>query len=193
MTGNGPDIEFDMKNLRATLDRVRAEQGPAMLRNLRRNLRSVGDGIIADQRQVLSGPLPGVAKRAGKKIVRVNPRDGRKGYLRTVNVYEAQAVSRQRSTQLRDRVKAQLKTRVVAGKKRSGIRIVADKTMDKSGSKYNMSKVWNKKLFRHPTFGEGQYVTQYGMPYWWKPIEKGAKLAHEQAAKAINDALNGKG
>ncbi|WP_461634500.1 hypothetical protein [Glutamicibacter soli] len=188
-------IEFDTKNLRATLQRVKEEQGPRMLRNLRRNLRSVGDGIIAGQRQELSAPPPGVAKRAGKKIVRVKARDGRKAYLRAVNVYEAQAAKRSRSTNLRGRIKQNLKTRVVAGKTRSGIRIEAAKTPGSAGKKsYNMALVWNKKTFRHPAFGgRSEWVTQYGQPYWWKPINEGSKQAAAQAEKAINDALNGRG
>ncbi|WP_345473749.1 hypothetical protein QMQ05_05775 [Glutamicibacter ectropisis] len=196
MSGNEPQIEFDTKNLRATLLRVKEEQGPRMLRNLRRNLRSVGDGIIAGQRQELSGPLPGVAVRTGKKIVRVKPRNGRKAYLRTINVYDAREARRSRSTNLRASIKQNLKTRVVAGKTRSGIRIEAAKTPSKtSGKKYDMAKVWNKKTFRHPAFGNrrGDWVTQYGQPYWWKPIAKGSKQAAAQAEKAINDALNGKG
>ncbi|MHC6176241.1 hypothetical protein [Glutamicibacter sp. X7] len=191
---DGPEIDFDLKNLRTTLERVREEQGPKMLRNLRRNLRGVGDGIIADQRRILSAPPPGVAQSVGKKIVRVKPRDGRKAYLRAVNVYEARQASRTRSTGLRDDIKKSLKTRVVAGKKRSGIRVEATKTPSKTGgTKHDMAKVWNKKTFRHPTFDQGKYVTQYGQPYWWAPIQKGAAAAHAQAAKAIDDALNGRG
>lgn len=195
MSADGPQIQFDTKNLRATLQRVKEDQGPRMLRNLRRNLRAVGDDIIAGQRQELSAPPPGVAQRAGKKVVRVKPRDGRKGYLRTVNVYEAKSAKRSRSTNLRGSIKRNLRTRVVAGKTRSGIRIEAVKTPSTNGGKkYDMAKVWNKKTFRHPAFGgRGQYITQYGQPYWWKPISKGAKKASAQAEKAIADALNGKG
>jgi hypothetical protein len=191
---DGLDLEFDTKNLRQILAKVKDEQGPAMQRNLRRNLRGVGDGIIAGQRGLLNAPPPGVAKSTGTKIVKVKPKNGRKAYLRVVNIYEAQQASRKRSNNLRGRIKGSLKTRIVAGKTRSGIRIQAAKTPSGGEeNKYDMAKVWNKKLFRHRVFGGRTYVTQYGQPYWWAPIKAGSVEARKKAEQAINDALNGKG
>ncbi|ASN38998.1 hypothetical protein CGQ24_08205 [Arthrobacter sp. 7749] len=188
MAGGGPEISIDLKSLRATLAKVKAEQGPRIHRNLRKSLRGVGDGIIADQRSLLSAPLPGMAQRTGKKLVRVKPKDGRKAYLRAVNVYEAKAASRKRTKGMRRKVAASLKTRVVAGTTRSGIRIQANK-----GVGGVMTKVWNKKIFRHPVFGSSAYVAQYGQPYWWMPIKAGGVEARKKALQAIEDALNGKG
>ncbi|WP_411732187.1 hypothetical protein [Paeniglutamicibacter sp.] len=188
MAGGEPEITIDLRSLRATLAKVKEEQGPRIHRNLRKSLRGVGDDIIADQKSLLSAPLPGMAQRTGKKLVRVKPKNGRKAYLRAVNVYEAKAASRKRTKGMRRKVAGSLKTRVVAGKTRSGIRIQANKNVGGV-----MTKVWNKKIFRHQVFGTDAYVAQYGQPYWWKPIKAGGVEARKKAEKAINDALNGKG
>lgn len=189
--GGGPDlpeITITSPNIREALAKAK-EIGPAVQRNLRRNLRGVGDEIIKDQRAILSGAKPGNARKAGMRVKRVQ-RGGRgKAYLRAVNVYKAQAASRSRSTGMRERIKAALKTRVVAGATRSGISIRADKA---TGGV--MVKGWNKKVLRHPVFGSREtFVTQFGQPYWWEPIKRGQLDAREKALRAIDDALNGKG
>lgn len=189
--GGGPDlpeITITSPNIREALARARAI-GPAVQRNLRRDLRGVGDGIIKDQHAILDGAKPGNARRDGMRIKRVKRGGSGKGYLRTVNVYKAQAASRDRSTGMRKRVKASLKTRVVAGATRSGISIRADKSVGGV-----MVKGWNKKVLRHPVFGNREsFVSQFGQPYWWEPIKAGQLDAREKALAAINNALNGTG
>lgn len=189
--GGGPDlpeITIAAPNIREALAKAK-EIGPAVQRNLRRNLRGVGDDIIADQRAILSGAKPGNAKKSGIRVKRVQAKGGRKAYLRTVNTYKAEAAGRSRSTGMRNAIKASLKTRVVAGATRSGISIRADKSV--AGV---MVKGWNKKVLRHPVFGnKEQYVSQFGQPYWWEPIKRGRVQAKDKALAAIADALNGKG
>jgi hypothetical protein len=189
--GGGPDlpeITITSPNIREALAKAK-EIGPAVQRNLRRNLRGVGDDIIKDQRAILSGAKPGNAQKAGMRVKRIQRKGSGKAYLRTVNVYKAQAASRNRSTGMRERIKASLKTRVVAGATRSGISIRADKS---TGGV--MVKGWNKKVLRHPVFGSKEnYVSQFGQPYWWEPIKRGQLDAREKALQAISDALNGKG
>lgn len=188
--GSGPDlpeITITSPNIREALARAK-EIGPAVQRNLRRNLRGVGDDIIKEQRAIISGALPGNAKRAGKTVRRIKDSKGRT-YLRAVNVYKAEAASRNRGKGLRNRVKASLKTRVVAGATRSGISIRADKSVS-----HGMEKLWNKKVIRHPVFGnKDRFVSQFGQPYWWEPIKRGRINARDKALAAIDDALNGKG
>jgi hypothetical protein len=188
--GGGPDlpeITITSPNLREVLAKAKAIS-PAVVRNLRRNLRGVGDDIIKDQQAILSGALPGNAKKAGMKVRKIK-RKGGKSYLRAVNVYKAEAAKRSRSTGMRSRVKASLKTRVVAGTTRSGISIRADKSVGGV-----MVKGWNKKVLRHPVFGNKEtFVSQFGQPFWWDPIKQGQLQAKEKALAAINDALNGKG
>jgi hypothetical protein len=189
--GGGPDlpeITIASPNIREALARAK-EIGPKVQRNLRKSLRGVGDDIIKDQRAILDGAKPGKAKRAGKTVRRIKAKGGRKAYLRTVNVYKAEAATRDRSTGMRKQIKASLKTRVVAGATRSGISIRADKSVGGV-----MVKGWNKKTLRHPIFGnKEQFVTQFGQPYWWEPIKAGRIDAKDKALAAINDALNGKG
>jgi len=189
--GGGPDlpeITITSPNIREALARAK-EIGPAVQRNLRRDLRGVGDDIIRDQRAILDGAKPGNARKAGVRIKRVQPKGKGKGYLRAVNVYKAEAASRSRSTGMRKRIKASLKTRVVAGTTRSGISIRADKSVGGV-----MVKGWNKRVLRHPVFGNKKtFVSQFGQPYWWEPIKQGQADAREKALAAIDDALNGKG
>lgn len=189
--GGGPDlpeITITSPNIREALARAK-EIGPAVQRNLRRSLRGVGDEIIKDQRAILSGAKPGNARKAGMRVKKVQRKGSGKAYLRAVNVYKPEAASRNRSTGMRERIKASLKTRVVAGATRSGISIRADKS---TGGV--MVKGWNKKVLRHPVFGNREtFVTQYGQPYWWEPIKRGQLDARERALQAISDALNGKG
>lgn len=188
--GGGPDlpeITITAPNIREALARAK-EIGPKVQRNLRRDLRGVGDDIIKDQRAILDGAKPGKATKAGLRVKRVKAK-GKKAYLRTVNVYKAEVANRDRSTGMRKRIKASLKTRVVAGATRSGISVRADKSVGGV-----MVKGWNKKTLRHPVFGNKEaFVTQFGQPYWWEPIKRGQVQAREKALAAIDDALNGKG
>src|SRR4030095_10405755 len=116
-------------------------------------------------------------------------RRGGKAYLRAVNVYKAEEAKRSRTTGMRDRIKASLKTRVVAGATRSGISIRADKSVGGV-----MVKAWNKKVLRHPVFGnKKQYVSQFGQPYWWEPIERGQAIAKQKGVRGNGDPLTGKG
>lgn len=190
--GGGPDlaeIQITAVNLREVMASAKAFN-PKLQRDLRKSLRGVGDHIIAGQRAKLSAPLPGNAVKTGQTIRLVGGRGGGKQYLRAVNNYKAESAKRSRSTGMRRRLMSGLKTRVVTGKTRSGISIRADKSVGGV-----MTKTWNKKTFRHPVFGTGTYVTQFGQPYWWEPIAKGQREAKELALKAIDDALNtmGKG
>ncbi|MEE2568605.1 hypothetical protein V1638_04235 [Pseudarthrobacter sp. J64] len=188
--GGGPDlpeITITSPNLRQVLEEAKAIS-PKIARNLRRNLRGVGDDIISDQKSILSGQLPGNAKKAGMQVRRIKTKRG-KSYLRAVNVYRAESAKRSRSTGMRNKVKASLKTRVVSGATRSGISIRADK-----GVGGVMVKGWNKKVIRHPVFGNReQFVSQFGQPYWWEPIKAGRIKAQQKALDAIDDALNGRG
>lgn len=186
----GPDLAeltITSPNIREALARAK-EIGPSIQRDLRRSLRGVGDDIIEDQKQILDGAKPGNARKAGMRVKVIRAKGKRKAYLRTVNVYKPEAASRNRSTGMRKAVKASLKTRVVAGATRSGISIRADKSVGGV-----MVKGWNKKVLRHPVFGNTEtYVTQYGQPYWWAPIKRGQLAARDKALAAIDKALNEK-
>src|SRR5690606_11987480 len=70
----GLDFELDTSNLRDVLAAVK-DFSPKLARELRRELRSVGDDIIADQRQLLAGALPGSIAVTGSKTRLVVPKD----------------------------------------------------------------------------------------------------------------------
>lgn len=188
------EITITSPNLRQVMAEAKAI-GPSIQRKLRKDLRGVGDDIIKDQRSILSAPLPGKAVKSGQRVRLVQARGKKKAYLRAVNVYQAEPASRSRTRGMRTQIKASLKTRVVAGATRSGISIRANKT-NKEGFE-GVEKVWNKKIIRHPVFKksgrDAAYVTQFGQPYWWEPINRGQLAARQKALEAIDNAINPKG
>ncbi len=176
----GLDFELDTGNLREVLAAVK-EFSPKLARELRRSLRSVGDDIIADQRQLLTGKLPGSVAVTGTRNRLVVPKDGRKPYMRKVNVYEErERVARDRNRGMRKAIGAGLKTRVVTGKTRQGVSVRTDRRI--SGP---MAQAWQAKRFRHPVFSTGEYVNQLGQPYFWGPAVAG----RDAAAKKIDEAI----
>lgn len=181
--GDGPEISIDVSDLRSVLTAAK-EYDPALARALRKRLRGTGDEIIAEQRAILSGPLPGLAVKTGKKRVWVTPRDGRRGYWRNVNLYEkSQDAKRSRSTGMRERIKASLKTRVVAGKTRQGVNVRTD--VRTAGV---MAVQWQAARFRHPVFNTGTFVEQRGQQYFWGPAIRGRERAHQQIEQALAEA-----
>lgn len=182
MSGDGPQFELDTSNLREVLAAAK-EFSPALARDLRRELRTVGDDIIAGQRQILAGPLPGSVAVVGQRTRLVVPSDGRRPYRRTVNVYEErERVARDRKKGMRSKIAAGLKTRVVTGKTRQGVSVRTTRSI--SGV---MANVWQARRFRHPVFSHAgsTFVDQLGQPYFWGPAVAG----REQAAKKVEDAI----
>lgn len=187
--GGGPDlpaVEVGVStDLRALLAAAKA-YSPKLARKLRKALRASGEDIIAAQKKILDGPLPGKAVKVGRTVRRIKSKDGRKSYLRAVNVYRKEEASGNRSRGMREQVKRSLKTRVIAGKTRSGIQVRADR-----GIGGQMTKVWNKKIIRHPVFfdgsGEKEWISQFGQPYWWGPIKDNQQAARERAIAAVNE------
>jgi len=181
----GLDFELDTTNLREVLAAVQ-DFSPALARQLRRELRTVGADIIADQKRLLGAKLPGSVAVAGTKTRLVVPKDGRKPYLRKVNVYEErERVARDRNRGMRKKIAAGLKTRVVAGKTRQGVSVRTDRRI--SGP---MAQAWQAKRFRHPVFRTGEYVDQLGQPYFWGPAVDGVDAAAQKIDAAIAAALN---
>lgn len=181
----GVELDLDTSNLRDVLAAVK-EFSPALARRLRKELRSVGDDIIAEQRQLLAGALPGSVAVTGTKTRLVAASDGRKAYLRKVNVYEErERVARDRKRGMRKKIGDGLKTRVVTGKTRQGVTVRTDRSI--AGP---MAQAWQAKRFRHPVFGDrSAFVDQLGQPYFWGPAVAGADAARTKIEKAVADAL----
>ena len=76
---------------------------PKIRTETRRDLRGVGDGVIAKQREILSGPLPaGVAKVGQRNRLELNKKTGKFRVVKR-NVYgDAERKNAQRSTGMRE-------------------------------------------------------------------------------------------
>lgn len=184
--GGGPEFELDTSNVRDVVAAVK-EFSPALARRLRKDLRSTGDEIIAGQKAILAGPLPGSIAVTGRRTRLVTPSDGRRPYLRTVNVYEErERTARDRKKGMRRKIAAGLKTRVVTGKTRQGVSVRTTRSI--SGP---MANTWQAKRFRHPVFSHAgsTFVDQAGQPYFWGPAVAGRERAAQQIEAAITAAL----
>lgn len=180
-------VKTDVDSLRALLKDFN-DLPPKAKTATRRELRKVGDDILAEQRGILSRPLPpGVEVKSQFRHHAFNKKTGAH-FTRTINVYGERAVRRPgRSTGLRQRIKAGLVTRIVTGTTRQGVDI---RTQNRKGE---MSTGWNATRFRHPVFGRaGRWVYQAGQPYFFKPVFNGRAAMIDHAVKILNDAVDGK-
>jgi hypothetical protein len=183
MAGVDARVEFDKQSLGELLGQLR-DLPPEIRKGVRKELRTVGDGVIAAQRAILAGPLPaGVEKTGQSRKVRKSKRTGR-FYVAKVNQYgDRERSGRARSTGLRDAISAGLVTRIVTGKTRSGINVRAQ------NKRAPMSTGWNSKLFRHPVFGQDAWVYQRGQPYFFGPILEGREEMIRLATDIMNKAI----
>lgn len=186
--GEGPQFTLDVTNLREVIGAVK-EFSPALATSLRRNLRASGEEIIAEQRSILDGPLPGNTAKSGTRLRLVAASDGRRAYVRRVNTFADVATKRSRSSGMRARIKASLKTRVVAGASRQGVNVRAEV---RTGGL--MAIQWQARRFRHPVFYTGgdtkTWTDQKGQPYFWAPVVAGREQAQRKIADAIDQALH---
>lgn len=161
---------------------------PAIRRDTRRELRTVGDDVIEQQREILSGPLPkGVRKTGQTRDLAV-----RRGKLRVVkkNTYGETDVKRGgRSTGLRAGIKAGLRTRVMTGARNLGVDVKSTGPRD---GKFNKAKFWNGPRFRHPVFGnKSNYVYQGGQGYFFGPARAGYNDMIERAGEILERNMKG--
>lgn len=180
--------QVEMPDLRALLADLK-EVAPSLARDFRRDLRATGDDIIAQQRSVLSGEPPQAVQVTGKRL-KVGTYRNKAGklvaYKRIVNTYGDREGQRRRSRGLRENIKSGLRTRVVAGKTRSGINI---RTTGPTDGGYNMARVYEQRLFRHPVFGTDEWAPQRGLPYFWGPVYKGRDEMHKRVQQRIDKAV----
>lgn len=177
-------VELSTPDLRSTLAAAK-EFSPKLARGLRKELRSVGDDIIAKQRAVLSGPLPSGVEKTGQRTRMVLNKKTGSIVLAKRNVYRDKAVRRKGgTTEMREQIKAGLKTRVVAGKTRQGVSVRTTR------SQAPLSIIWQSKRFRHKAWGRLPYIDQKGQPYYWEPVLEGRDAARKKAGDAIDAALS---
>lgn len=180
-----PSFEFVLPNLRGLFTDLKAV-GPRLATDVRRDLRSTGDGIIAEQRRILSGPRPGSIHKTGSTLRLVVPRNGRAPYYALRNVYETGDDRPGGVDDLRSKIRAGLKTRITAGANRSSIQV---QTTGPKNDGYNMAKVWERRRFRHPIFGNLGWMDQQGQPYFWKPAYDGVEDMQHKVQQILDDAV----
>lgn len=178
-----PSFEIEMPDLRSLFADLKAVS-PKITTNLRRDLRDTGSDIIAAQRRILTGSLPGPIRKVSSGYKMVYPR-GRKPYLRIVNTYETGEGSEGGVDDLRSKIRAGLKTRITSTAKRSSIQI---QTTGPKNDGYNMAKVWQSKRFRHPIFGLG-WMDQQGQPFFWKPAYDGTEDMQRKVQSILDTAV----
>ncbi|MEJ1087054.1 hypothetical protein WDU99_01840 [Microbacterium sp. Mu-80] len=179
-----PEFEFVLPDLRSLFADLKAFQ-PKLATDVRRDLRRSGDDIIAKQRAILTGRLPGPIRKTGSELRMVYPK-GRKPYLAIRNVYETGEGSDGGVDDLRSKIRAGLKTSVTSGKTRSSVQI---KTTGPRNDGYNMAKVWQARRFRHPIFGHLGWMDQQGMPYFWGPAYDGVEDMQRKVQKILDNAV----
>lgn len=156
------------------------ELPPKVRTSTRRELRHVGDDVIAEQRAILDGPLPGkTAKTGQRRVVQLNKKTGK---YRTVirNIYTDTASAGGKSRGLREGIKAGLKLRIVTGKTRQGLDI---RSTEKVGGRFYQSV-----RFRHPNFGGKTWSYQLGKPYFFRPAVDGRDRLVAAATEVLNKA-----
>ncbi|KQR91287.1 MAG: hypothetical protein J0I33_00125 [Microbacterium ginsengisoli] len=179
-----PRVALEPDDVRAKFDRIK-EFSPALARNTRRDLRRSGDEIIAEQRAILSGPLPRGVKVAGqRRRLVVNKKTGTAAF-RLFNVYrEVDVKNAGRGSGLREGIKQSLKTRVTLTEKRTAISVRTTNAR-KTGATF-----WQSRRFRHPAWGDRERMyDQAGQPYFWGPAFRGAERMAGRVSAAIDDAL----
>lgn len=188
MAGGGktdPEFSFTLPDLRSLFADLKSV-GPKLATDVRRGLRRTGDDIIAKQRQILTGALPGPIRKTGSEIRMVYP-TGRKPYLAIRNVYETGEGSDGGVDDLRSKIRAGLKTGITSTANRSSIQI---KTTGPRNDGYNMAKTWQSKRFRHPIFGMLGWMDQQGQPYFWGPAYDGVDDMQHKVQRILDDAVN---
>ncbi len=96
----------------------------------------------------------------------------------------------------REALAAATKVSVSFGKRSAGAKIVTSSRLLPDEHK-GLLKVYNKESFRHPVFGQPNWVTQKGRPYFGKPIQKAIDRELTKEIRAALDeavkAIGGKG
>lgn len=181
-----PMFRSTMPDLRSLFADLRAF-APKLATGVRRDLRRTGDDVIAKQRRILSGPLPGPIRKTGSTLRLIVPRNGRAPYYAIRNTYETGDGSEGGVDDLRSKIRAGLKTTVTSTQTRSAIQI---KTTGPRNDGYNMAKTWQARRFRHPIFRTLGWMDQQGQPYFWEPAYDGVEDMQRKVQHILDDAVN---
>lgn len=176
-------------NLRQVLADLK-EFDPRLATATRRRLRQSGDEAIAEMRDVLSQPSPGIVTRT-RTAVTTSSLDGRTGLRRRVRLVgvETQDAQSSRSRGSRQAVAGALKTQVSTGKTRQGIKL--------RGSGTPFARSYNMTVWRHPirfnpattSKDDVPWVSQGGRPYFGAVILKQSTQIRTRVYEALDEAL----
>lgn len=90
-------------------------------------------------------------------------------------------------TGLRMAIASGIRVQVMSGNT-AGVRIVADKKALPDG-KQKLVRAFDKPSFRHPVFGQSEWVVQAGRPYFASVIRKHRDEVSEAVQTAMSNAL----
>ncbi len=192
----GVDTKFTLQAEESGLRGILLGLPPDIRRNLRRTLRHTGDQAIAEMTKTLEGALPGgIAKVDGSRQLRqyTSEKTGKTYYRYGYEWKRKDRTRGESSGTMRRSIVQGLRTRVVAGKTRSGITLSTTKAKMPDG-KQPMVNAWNAKKFRHPVFGRTNtmndtWADQQGQPYFFHPAIQAVKQMRADTARAIEDAV----
>lgn len=181
------DVQVD-SNLRVILQDLRLFD-PKLATMVRRKLRQSGDEAIAEMRQILAEPSPGIVTGTQTAITRTRA-DGSRGSrrVRIVSVTTAAAAS-SRSRGARQEIASGLQVRVNTGKTRQSIRL--------TGAGAPFPRSYNMRVWRHPirfnpettTKNDVPWVSQGGRPYFGLVIVRRADQMRSRVFEALDEAL----
>lgn len=173
-----------VKSLRESLQSM----PKSIARDARRDLRHVGDAIIAEQKGILDGSLPGKVVASGKEFHTIHYKSGTTRVVTRTRYAALARAGKDSSGAMRAGIGAGLRTRIVAGKTRSGLNIQTTSSRMPPGKEW-MPKTWQKKRFRHPVFNGGGWASQAGQPYFFAPVIKGRNDMVRRMNTIIDDAM----
>lgn len=181
------DVEVE-SNLRAILADLR-EFDPKLATLTRRKLRQSGDEAIAEMKQILDEPSPGIVTGTQTAVTSVRA-DGSRGprRVRVVGVTTAAAAS-SRSRGARQAVASGLQVRVNTGRTRQSIRL--------TGAGAPFPRSYNMRVWRHPvrfnpdttTKNDVPWVSQGGRPYFGLVVVRRARQMQSRVFEALDEAL----
>lgn len=180
------DVRIE-SNIRTVLADLK-EFDPKLATMIRRKLRQSGDEAIAEMRQVLAQPSPGIVTGTTRAITS-RRMDGTYGArrVRLTGIQTEEVNGRSRGA--RQATAAGLKTQVRTGATRQSIRL--------TGAGGPFPKSYNKPMWRHPirfdpattSKDEVPWVSQGGRPYFGTVVLRQADQMRKRVYEALDEAL----
>lgn len=176
-------------NIRQVMQDLK-EFDPKLATAIRRRLRQTGDQAIAEMKQILAEPSPGIVVGTTTAVTR-RRMDGTIAAQRRVRMVavQTQASTSGQSRGSREAAAAALRTRVSTGKTRQSVRL--------TGAGGPFPKAYNTRVWRHPvrfnpavtTKDQVPWVSQGGRPYFGAVLIRHAAQMRKDLYEALDEAL----